>query len=248
MRLFSICTASVHNIRDEFFLPTCPPDLEPWIVTLEDSRAYEWGSSVHETLVRAKVEYLADLARQNTGEIVLWADLDIQFFGPCADLIEHYMEGKDLAFQSELWPSCGTVSAGLIAVRCNSRSAAFFDTVKKLPFKADTFLDQGAMQSLLNQGFDIDWVILPHKFWAYSHGGLPPREILLHHANCEGVLSLKVEQMQAVRDYVRRPRRFPLAHRAIIFLLNNRYFMQRLLDIAPRSAMRRLRQFYLKVL
>jgi hypothetical protein len=153
------------------------------------------------------------------------------------------MDGKDVCFQSELWPPCGKINAGSIAIRCNERSLAFYRKVQERQFVAENKFEQGVMQEILDEKPDLEWGTLPGEFWAYSHGRRPSRNVLLLHANCEGILEKKVEQLTAFGEYIRDLRRFWVIHGVLNRMRRSKWMRRCFLDHIPSRQRHRLRQF-----
>ncbi len=200
----------------DHFLATCPDDLQASVVIHSVTGDYAWGSSTFLAALYARLDVLIEGIRQNQGEVLVWCDVDIQFFGRCSARILECLGNLDLCFQSEFWPPNGKINAGVMVIRCNLKTLAFFQKVRAQDFFSLRFHDQTLIQNYLDSGkFGVWWGILPTEFWAYSHGGMPPDGLLLHHANVEGILVKKIEQLNAVRHYVQARRRFSWAHRLI---------------------------------
>lgn len=105
------------------------------------------------------------------------------------------------------------INAGFIVAKCNNRTLNFFESVSDIKLETLEFFEQSAMNMILDRNsLDLKWDVLPSQFWAMSHGGNPPLDIVLHHANCTmptvrdqktvGSMQLKKEQYKMVRDYL----------------------------------------------
>ena len=108
MKLFSICTPQAAALKNEWFLKTLQDDWELHIVDLDnvpqgkgDYLSREWYHCI-----RKKIDILIDAIKSNPDDIILWADMDIQFFRPCTDIIKECMQGHDIVFQ--MWRKSGT--------------------------------------------------------------------------------------------------------------------------------------------
>lgn len=163
-------------------------------------------------ILSKKIEFLIAKIRGNWGKIIIWSDIDIQFFNKCSDLINREIIDKDIVFLSEHWPE-RKVNTGFIVMRCNPKTLSLFETVLQAKIESLPYADQSAINDILiNNDIGIKWGILPKQFWAMSHGGLPPQDIVLHHATCTmpymrngrllGSIELKVEQLEEIRKYV----------------------------------------------
>jgi len=208
--MFSIYTEEIIRLKNNF-LRTLKDDWELQISFCGKTGAGhgDFGTPGFVHLVRRKMERLAESVRKYPGDIVIWADMDIQFFGKCTPLLLRALKDRDLVIQSEWWPK-KNINSGFMAMRCNPITAAFLDSVLALDFKTLPYFDQTAVEKCLYDGkTKINWDILPWQFWARSHGWPPPVGIVLHHANCTKpffrhdqkihCLPQKLEQLEQVR-------------------------------------------------
>lgn len=184
IKLYSIYTEEAYELKD-IFLKSIQDDWEInlsfWGKNGEDGN---WGTKSFGKLIRRKVEFIVEIIEKNLNNIIIFSDIDIQFFRKCTDIIEQAIEKNDILFQSENWPE-KNINAGFIVIRCNQRSLTFFKTVLKKDFEKLRFFEQSAMNEILNDNrININWDVLPAQFWAMSFRTPPPFDIVLHHANC----------------------------------------------------------------
>ena len=209
MKSYVLVTPQMDAMLDKHFLASCPDDLEITVIRKGMEGDYGWGTGTFVKAVSAKIDGVIDSIRLNQGDIVVWFDVDIQFFGRCSSKLLDCLGDSDLCFQSEFWPPNGKINAGVIVIRCNSKTLAFFEEVKAHDYSSLRYFDQTLIQSMLDEHYaSVRWGVLSVEFWAYSHGGTPPDGMVLHHANVEGVLGKKIEQLTAVREYLRVRRKF----------------------------------------
>ncbi|MBD3245593.1 MAG: hypothetical protein GF333_01100 [Candidatus Omnitrophica bacterium] len=213
--LYALCTDEAEYFK-KIFLKTLRDD---WDVRIDYLGAAgegggDWSSPGFLELVRIKLQYLVRLVKENYGKVIIWSDLDIQFFRECTPLIRREIKGKDILFQAEHWPQ-KEINSGFMVIRCNEKTLSFFEAVLKIDYEKMRHFDQSAINAILQENtIGLRWDVLPRQFWAMTHGGNPPRDIVLHHANgtvpCErngrkiGSLQLKIEQLKHIRRQVRR--------------------------------------------
>ena len=213
IKLYSIFTEETNLLKD-IFQKSLKDDWEiiltDWDKTGEDGN---WGTQSFGTLMRKKVNYMIEVVEKNIGNIIIFSDIDIQFFKKCNRLIEKSIENNDILFQSENWPE-KRINAGFIVIRCNEKTIEFFREVSKVEFEKLRYFEQSAMSEILEKNtIGLRWDILPAQFWAMSHRLAPPHDIVLHHANCTepiirdgrkvGSIELKLEQYKIVKDYLK---------------------------------------------
>jgi hypothetical protein len=153
-------------------------------------------------VIRAKLGEVCRSIAESYGSIIVWSDVDIQFFAPAAaikDEIARQIEDKDIVFQDE---GDGTCNSGFMAIRCSPRTLALFSYVSCL-CESYGLNEQPVLAGVLLEGsfpatVGIKWGLLDRRFWATSQGQ-PSPNILIHHANCtppmEGLTSIEIKKM-----------------------------------------------------
>ncbi len=214
MKLYAFYTEEGVIFRDIFVNSL----KDSWEINLTDwgrvgGNVQNAGSTEFAKLMRRKIELIIKAIKKEMGNIIIWSDVDIQFFGVCTPAIEKAMANNDMVFQAEHWPK-KEVNTGFIVIRCNTKTLTFFETVLKMNLETMQYYEQSAVNKLLHENtVSLFWDILPQQFWAKSHGGPPPRDILLHHANATfpcirngkhvSGFELKLEQFAEIKDFIR---------------------------------------------
>jgi len=147
------------------------------------------------------------------GEVLVFCDVDVQFFKPVKSTIEACMtDDLDILLQSE-FEDIG-VNIGFMAMRNVPSVRSFWEHVHK-EIERLGGLDQRIVNNILYSGralqdFGLRWDRFPVTLWASSlaaSGRIPP-DILLHHANFTaqrcvgGDPSVKLAQMQDMRRFL----------------------------------------------
>lgn len=212
LKVYSVYTNETAVLKD-IFLNSIKDDwdisMKKWEPVGNDG---DFGSPGFIKLLRHKMEYLIELIQENFGNIIIWSDVDIQFFNPCTDLINACMADHDILFQAERWPE-KEINSGFMVIRCNASTLVLFEHVLKAKMEEMRHIDQTAINNVLNSNcINIKWDVLPQQFWAFSHGPVPPRDVVMHHANCTipivrrgtriGSIQLKIRQMEVIRKYL----------------------------------------------
>jgi hypothetical protein len=222
IKLYSVYTEEVINLKRNFentFQDDWEVMLDNWGKFGEEG---DYATSSFKSFTRKKIQFIVDKIKQNWDDIIIWSDIDIQFFGQCTSLIMGVLADKDILFLAEHWPK-KEINTGFIVIRCNSNSLSLFENVLSNNFEELKYHEQSAINGLLqSNAISIKWDILPKQFWAMSHGGNPPIDVVLHHANCTrrrlvngqriGSLELKLKQMKEIRSYIEIRRKFKLLY------------------------------------
>jgi hypothetical protein len=234
VKLFSLYTESHRALKDEWFLRTLKDDFslnlrfwEPGQRDCGDFRSTQWLGAAEE-----KLKILEWAVRENQNEIILWCDVDVQFFRPCAQIFEEAIQNADLAFMHE--QNNTDINAGVIVIRCNQRTLDFFTTASRRGIEGFFIADQSLMEHLLRSCAvpGLRWNLLPDQVFGPSQLASINREqmlsfdtkhipddIALHHANMtvpawgKTSIQLKVDQLQQVRRIVESRASAPLRQR-----------------------------------
>jgi len=122
-------------------------------------------------------------------EYVICSDVDIQFFGPIADVLISELGDKDIAFQDDLIEHC----AGFYICKNNRHSISILEsalTLLKLR-NGEKSSEQKAINDVINKSENVRK--LSYRFWTARMATVTnvwksepfacPRDILMHHAN-----------------------------------------------------------------
>ena len=200
--MYSICTKEFRVLEKHFF-NTLKDDWEMHIEFFPRGGSFqtdEWYA-----ITRRKIQILINAISSNWGHVIVWCDLDIQFFKSCSNTIHQCLENKDIAFQCESFEAFEKcldckINSGFMAIRCNESALSFFGKILKIDFSRLPYGDQSAINTILLQEPElIRWTVFPDKVWAMSQGGWPPEDIILHHANCAATPEEKLKQFKAIR-------------------------------------------------
>jgi len=205
VKVFGVFSEENKQLKDDWFLETLADDFELNFKNLGSSGGKDAGfsSDFWFSALRQRHEYICQAIRDNWGEIILCADMDIQFFGPCLPIIRASISEKDIVFQSERWPPTGEVNAGFVAIRCNDKTFDFYNRIALMEFEKMPLGDQSAINELLQEkSTNLRWGVFPAQIWARSHGCIPPDDIVVHHANCTFNTADKIKQLEFIRRMI----------------------------------------------
>ena len=231
MNVISMVTRSHEILEKNWFLPSLKDDCVIKMLRFEDQGSGEgsWETESFNNAVTQKTKIIADFIEKHQGELIIWADVDIQFFRPIIPELERLMQsGEDMLFQR----GCHTaeeVCTGFFICRCTKKTLRFWRTVQFLMHLYNCKHDQYAANLLLGNYwgrkdlglgrfigniFRIEWRYLPDSFYSpgsnYSMIWEPgdlltiPENIYLHHANWTVGIENKIAQFRYVRDIVDR--------------------------------------------
>lgn len=204
MKLYTTFTPSHRQMYDEYFLPTLNGSDNFELVSVEipqecvTGKFYEEGWSL--TCFR-KVELFVDACRQNMGDIFVYSDVDIQFFGPIKDVLIEELGEYDMAVQND---TAHYYCSGFFICRANERTLAMFEAMR------DNY--QSEDQTTLNRHIHLcRSKFLSKRFFTIAHltgtvwdgSELPiPSDILMHHANWTSGVDNKIKMMEMVKKKI----------------------------------------------
>jgi hypothetical protein len=221
MKLYTYYSASHHVLFERYFLPSLPTgdDLE-----LEVNRIRQFGDGNYMTrgwreTMREKVGII--LGALDRDERFIWADCDVQFFGPIAAVLTEELGDHELACQND---SGGMLCAGLFMCRSTANMRRLFRTIYD-EMTADSS-EEDDQQRLNRHAHACRCKFLSGRFWTvgvHLNGpGRPltrwhgqdfevPEGILAHHANWTVGVENKIRLLDLVQRKVQGSRRVPAA-------------------------------------
>lgn len=213
MKLYSFCSPSHYEMRDDWFLATVPDEFD---VIIDDcvqlSPSGEFMSPGFTEMMLKKVELIERAIQENWGDVFVYADIDIQFFGPFADQVRGLMKNYDLLAQKN--DPKNELCAGFMVIRGNHCMANFWRDVRMYMLEHDlSFDDQTGLNDLIKKRRPKKrWAFLPDSFfgggrftgtvWTPGMDLYVPQDIIIHHANYVIGVRNKIEQMRYVRERV----------------------------------------------
>lgn len=216
--LYTFYTPSHEILLREWFLPSIQDDFEV-VVKLFDqtcpSGTYMETGWI--TTMLYKVDLIIDAINEHWGNIIFYADVDVQFFKPTADHIHKALQVSDLVIQRA--SPKDKVCAGLFALRANDHTLKLFKQVKnRIKLRKES--DNPALDAILHWPYcGVKWDYLPISF--FSTGGLSsktfsqkncwqegdsviiPDELILHHANYTKGVDNKIKLLEYVKSLIR---------------------------------------------
>lgn len=208
MKLIFVYTKSHERLLEEWFLPTVGDEYElnPARCDVEGRGRYmeeDWTEAVMFKCCR-----IIDAIRENPGQIVVYSDVDVQFFGPTMERVRGAVVGRDIVCHLDA-PN-GQFCTGFFAVRANDATVRLWEDVKKsIPAERR---DQPAFNRLLRERKDIRSGYLPIEFFGtgtfhrqmWTRGTrvyIPPRPAMFH-ANWTVGVESKLDLHRRVRRLV----------------------------------------------
>lgn len=224
MKLVAVYTSSHERLVNEWFLPSIQDDYELLVHRFDGAggggyRTLDWTAAVLH-----KSRCIIDAIRNNRGEIVVYSDVDVQFFAPTRERIRDAMYGRDIVCQLDA-PN-GQLCTGFFAVRANDATLALWQEIERCVEREGR--DQSAFNRVLRARDDIRFGCLPLEFFGagtfYRRKWRPGDRLYVHahpvmfHANWTVGVDNKLELMRQARRVVDGGRAAIVANNALFRL------------------------------
>jgi hypothetical protein len=212
--LYSLYTPSHREIKERFFVPTVPADVDLRLTYFEnEGEGWIHDPSFCRAIIR-KCEIIVDAIRENWGKVFVWSDVDTQFFGPLTESVLHHTRELDLVFQIDAPGPC--LCDGFFFCRGNEETLRLWEETLQFVREPDSRGDdQFFVRNQLWYGNrKVRWGHLPPAFigggtftgQCWDPGGdFPvPRGMVMHHANFTAGPKFKVMQFEFVLGKIAR--------------------------------------------
>jgi hypothetical protein len=180
MKIFCCYTPSHNQLFHEDFLPTIPAGFTVQSQIIEMFGEGHYDSPQFVPCVVKKVDLILQSLRENAGNVIIWSDVDIQFYRLTPDIAMAELDDRDIAFQAAGIPPTD-VNSGFFICRCNQRVIQFFEKVRHSLCHDDA----GEIEERVINKFlpalseaELSWCMLPRRFYARSNKWPPPRDLL----------------------------------------------------------------------
>jgi Nucleotide-diphospho-sugar transferase len=184
MKIFCVVTPSHKILYERFFLPS----LDKRSFGLHSSLLDQEGSGEFladdfKNCIRFKLTKIIESIQNHPGAIIVWSDVDLQFFGLKPSHISSYFEPNFDFVAQRLNYEDTNVCGGFYAIRCSGQTLKFFHQVEELTLSTTGGNEQDAINLALNADSPkINWRFFGREFYARTHGIGIPVNAVLHHA------------------------------------------------------------------
>lgn len=200
MKIYTYYTESHKPFFDNYFSKSVT-DLE--IVSFEGDQECITGSYYQEgwkQTTMKKVDVFIKACEENQGQVFVYSDVDIQFFGPVKEILLDELGEFDIAIQNDY---LGGMCSGFFVCRGNERTLKMFQSMKD---NESSYLeDQHALNMNLHH---VKFKPLSSRFWTFGMYQTQwknqnfdiPEDILMHHANWTEGIQNKTVILNIVRQ------------------------------------------------
>ena len=208
MKLLYVHTPSHEKLVKEYFLPSLQPEYE---LIQYSKNQFGSGQFMGEDWSRAvlfKCECIIDAIRQNIGDVFVYSDVDLQYFGPTKKHLLKAIENCDIACQLD--DPSGNFCTGFFVVKASQCTLSLWEDVRRAIISEGR--DQLAFNRLARNTDHLRVTCLPTRFFgagtfsarlvtAETVVYVPPAPLMFH-ANWTVGLTNKLALLERVRCVV----------------------------------------------
>lgn len=147
MKLFSLYTHHHKTFRDEWFLPSLKDSFDLNIIEYQLDEEGKIGNETFKKAMVYKVSTIIDAIKNNINNIIIYSDIDVQFFRSFEKYITENIYNFDLLIQRD--SPYGVFCAGFMVINCNQNTLSLFTRIKTLMLERNTHDDQQILNELL---------------------------------------------------------------------------------------------------
>jgi MoaA/NifB/PqqE/SkfB family radical SAM enzyme len=212
MKLISVCSPSHEVLRDEWLLPTLKDDYE---VCIHPCDVRGEGRYLEEDWTRAilfKCGVIIEAIQDNWGDVFVYSDVDVTFFGPTKAAILTRLADKDIVCQLD--DPFGNLCTGFFGIRANDATLGLWREVHEAVQRERR--DQLAFNRLVRERGTVRAGYLPASFFGPGTFGARvvrrderfyvPANAVMFHANFAIGLDRKMRLLARTRRLVERHR------------------------------------------
>jgi hypothetical protein len=186
MKVYCVVTPSHQPLYERFFLSSLDrKSFELYAYTLDQKGAGEFLAEDFKRCIQFKLAKIIESIQRNHNAVIVWSDVDIQFFGlQPRHILAYFDPGTDFVVQR--WSladedACG----GFYSIRCSPKMEDFFSEITALTADTTDGNEQVAINlALKSASVQINWRLFGREFYSRSHGIQVPSNALMHHATC----------------------------------------------------------------
>ena len=200
MKIYALYTKSHEILFENYFLKTLPKEFElvTKIIPQDCPTAHFYKEGWDKTCFR-KIEFYEEACKENQGELFVFSDVDVQFFGDIKQTLIDEIGDFDIACQND---SGNYYCSGFWICRGNERTLNLFAEMKKNYRSED--------QTTLNDQIHlVKSKFLSRKFFTIAHLSAQvwngqqfnlPYHVLMHHANWTEGRENKIRLLELVKE------------------------------------------------
>lgn len=147
MKLYSLYTNHHKVFKDNWFIPSLKEEFDLNIREYQIDNKGEIGNKAFKDAMLLKVSTIIEAIQENNNEIIIYSDIDIQFFKKFKNYIKKEMLNYDMLIQRD--SPFGVFCAGFMVIKCNRSTLNLFKKIRETMLLRDTHDDQQILNELL---------------------------------------------------------------------------------------------------
>jgi MoaA/NifB/PqqE/SkfB family radical SAM enzyme len=162
MKLISIYTPDQSELKDKWFLPSVKDNIEIEILLFESHGNTKSPEPCGNEQALFKSRAIIQSIRDNPGGILIYSDVDTEFFRPFKKIILSSLESKDIV--CVLDEPYGALSTGFFALRANRLNLQLWEQVHEAVLKGYSI--QAALNLVIQEVKELQSGYLPVEFFS----------------------------------------------------------------------------------
>lgn len=246
VKIYSVCTESHEKLRDEYYLPSLPSNLEPVIhnVDAQGSGGGKWKTESFKHAIKHKLAMTLEAIEENMGDIFIISDLDLYFFkefDPYELMGDYDLVGQQAYTNKvKLLPRTGpSICGGFYMCRANESTKNWIEHCIEDSPVSNGGLEQATLHKwkeklgLKNKILDKTF-LSPRQAaskghledWLSENDGHLSKNIVLFHANFISGLSAKRRLINQVIEWVEKYKNKPNKESALMQIKTQRLILE----------------------
>lgn len=212
MKLISIVTPGLQELKDNWFLPSLKQDCELCLHEADIMGDSSYMDPAWSLAVERKCQTIIQAIRDNPGDSFIYSDVDLEFFAPVSEDVRQALKGKDIVCQMDT--PFGILCTGFFGIRANKRTLTLWEAVYQAILSERR--DQPAFNRLIHSIEGLRAGALPLRFfgtgtfrrkrWEPGDRVYVPLSPALFHANWSVGVPHKIQLLHQVKSIVGRGR------------------------------------------
>ena len=163
MKIYTFLAEAQKFMYENYFLSSLPKDFEPH-ATIHTEPYVDFGVTPFSERTRSKLHFMAKACEENFGEIIVFSDADVQFFGPIKKILIEELDDFDIACQQGGIFTYFSLCPGFFVCKCNDMTLKLFDNMKKF-FRTDDQFSLNEQKRICSTNEQISLIGMVNSFF-----------------------------------------------------------------------------------
>jgi hypothetical protein len=205
MKLYTLYTPSHEVFFENYFLKTLPNEFELIVGKAnQECLSGSFYQSGWETTCFRKVQLFLKACEQNMGDVFIYSDVDIQFFGKIKETLLEELGDYDIACQND---TRDVYCSGFFICRANERTLSMFQKMVENYYLEDQHMLNEYIHLCKSKFLSYKFLTIANvtgRVWDPSQIDVDvPESLLMHHANFTSGVENKIKLLELVKSKIK---------------------------------------------